>query len=102
MRESTALGQAAVTWSVTSEPGGSRFPSAAGVAAFLEDYETAASAALSQAQVRAAGAAAVVNLAYIARCEHALATTGHARSDQHGARDRLRTDGEILLHMTQG
>jgi hypothetical protein len=101
VRESTALGQAAVTWSVTSEPGGSRFPSAAGVAAFLEDYETAAGSALSNAQVRAAGAAAVWNLAYIARCEHAYAASGRARPDQHGGRERLRTDGEVLLHMTQ-
>ncbi len=101
VRESTALGQAAVTWSVTSEPGGSSFPSAAGVAAFLEDYETAAGATLTGAQVRAAGAAAVWNLAYIARCEHALAASGRARPDQHGAGDRLRTDGEVLLHMTQ-
>ena len=77
------------------------FPSAAGVAAFLEDYETAAGAALTDAQVRAAGAAAVWNLAYIARCEHALAASGRARPDQHGAGDRLRTDGEVLLHMTQ-
>jgi aminoglycoside phosphotransferase (APT) family kinase protein len=39
--ESTAVGQAAATWSVTSEPGGSTFPSAAQIAAFIGAYELA-------------------------------------------------------------
>ena len=43
LRKSTAVvGQAAATWSVTSEPGGSVFPSAAVVAPFIDDYEKAA------------------------------------------------------------
>ena len=100
-RESTAVGQAAATWSVTSEPGGSLFPSAAVVAAFIDDYEKAAGHALGEAQLRAAGAAAVWTLAYTARCEHALAASGHARADQHGARDRLRADGETLLQLAR-
>ncbi len=100
VRESTAVGQAAATWSVTSEPGGSEFPSAVVVAAFIDDYENAAGYTLSEAQVRGAGAAAVWTLAYTARCEHALAVRGRARPDQHGARDRLADDGEMLLHLT--
>ncbi len=101
VRESTAVGQAAATWSVTSEPGGSVFPSAAVVAAFIDDYEKAAGHALGEAQLRGAGAAAVWTLAYTARCEHALAASGHARADQHGARDRLRADGETLLRLAR-
>ncbi len=101
VRESTAVGQAGATWSVTSEPGGSTFPSAVVVAAFIDDYEKAAGHALGEAQVRAAGAAAVWTLAYTARCEHALAASGHARPDQHGARDRLRADGETLLQLAR-
>jgi hypothetical protein len=101
VRESTAVGQAAATWSVTSEPGGSTFPSAAVVAAFIDDYEKAAGHALGEAQVRAAGAAAVWTLAYTARCEHALAASGRARPDQHGAQDRLRADGETLLQLAR-
>jgi Phosphotransferase enzyme family len=101
VRESTAVGQAAATWSVTSEPGGSAFPSAAVVAAFIDDYEKAAGHPLGEAQVRAAGAAAVWTLAYTARCEHALAASGQARPDQHGAQDRLRADGETLLQLAR-
>jgi aminoglycoside phosphotransferase (APT) family kinase protein len=33
--ESTAIGQAAVTWSVTSEPGGNDFPNIGQIAAFV-------------------------------------------------------------------
>jgi Ser/Thr protein kinase RdoA (MazF antagonist) len=99
VRESTAVGQAAATWSVTSEPGGSDFPSVFEVAAFLRDYETAADRPLTDAQWQAAGAAATGVLAYTARCEHALAMTGRARQDQRGARDRLTHDGETLLDL---
>ena len=75
------------------------FPSAPVVAAFIHDYEQAAGSALSEAKIRAAGAAAVWTLAYTARCEHALEASGRARPDQRGARDRLAADGEILLDM---
>jgi hypothetical protein len=97
--ESTAVGQAAATWSVTSEPGGSAFPSASQVAAFIRDYEAATGHSFSDKQWRAAGGSATWLLAYVARCEHALAVTGGARPDQHGASDQLRSDGPIFLEL---
>ena len=42
--EATAVGQAAVTWCVTSEPGGSEFPTLDEVVGFIEDYEAAGEA----------------------------------------------------------
>jgi hypothetical protein len=97
--ESTAVGQAAATWSVTSEPGGSDFPSASQIAEFIHCYEHAVGRSLSDAQWRAAGGSATSLLAYIARCEHALAVTGGARPDQHGASDQLRSEGRRLLDL---
>jgi Phosphotransferase enzyme family len=98
--ESTAVGQAAVTWSVTFERGGSGFPSASQIVSFIHDYEMAAGQPFSDEQWRATGAAATWLLAYSARCEHALAMTGRARPDQRGARDRLALDGDDLLELT--
>jgi hypothetical protein len=102
--ESAAVGQAAVTWSVTSEPGGSEFPSVFQIAEFIRDYEAAADHQLTDAQWQAAGAAATGVLAYTARCEHALAMTGRASQHQGGARARLKQDGKALLdlHRTLG
>jgi hypothetical protein len=98
--ETTAVGQAAVTWPVTSEPGGSTFPSLADIVAYVEDYEAAARTRLSPAEWRAVGAAAAWVLAYTARCEHALESRGEARSDQRGARDRLTDAGTALMTLT--
>ncbi len=95
--EGTAVGQAAATWSVTSEPGGSTFPSSAEIATFARDYEMEAGHRLSDDGWRAVGVAATGLLAYTSRCEHALSVTGRARRDQTGARDRLASDGESLL-----
>jgi len=95
--ESTAVGQAAATWSVTSEEGGSEFPTATQLASYLEDYEAALGRRLSVTQWSAAGGAAASVLAYIARCEHSLAVTGRARPDQCGASVRLREEGESIL-----
>jgi len=104
VRESAAVGQAAATWSVTSEPGGSEFPSVFQIAAFIRDYESAADHLFTDAQWQAAGATATAVLSYTARCEHALAMTGRARPDQRGARARLKQDGKALLdlHRTLG
>ena len=99
--ESTAIGQAAVTWSVTSEPGGSDFPDAGQIASFVRDYERAARRTLTSGQWAATGASAAWLLAYTARCEHALQARGIARSDQHGARDRLASDGKTLLVLSR-
>ena len=95
--ESTALGQAAVSWSVTAEPGGADFPALDAVVAYLRAYEDAAGRELSDDQWRRAGAAAVYLLAYTARCELSAEAAGFARPHQHGARDRLASDGAALL-----
>ncbi len=95
--ESTGIGQAAVTWSVTADPGGTEFPTLSDIVGFVADYEEAAGYRLDDEQWRAAGAAAAYTLAYTARCEHALEVTGVARPDQHAAHDRLAEAGEALL-----
>jgi Phosphotransferase enzyme family len=95
--ESTAAGQAAVTWSVTAEPDGSTFPTLEEIEAYLDDYADAVGRPFDAAWRAAARAAAVYCLAYTARCEHALAVRGIARPDQHGARTRLREIGDRLL-----
>ena len=99
--ETTAVGQAAATWCVTSEPDGWEFPTLEGVRAFVEDYEAAAGCRFSPAQWRATGAAAAWVLAYTARCEHSLAVVGQTRPDQHGARDRLADAGTALLELAR-
>jgi hypothetical protein len=100
--ESTALGQAAVTWSVTADPGGTEFPTLPDIAGFVADYEAATGTRLDDDQWRAAGAAAAYTLAYTARCEHSLDVKGMARADQHAARDRLAEAGERLLEVDRG
>jgi hypothetical protein len=95
--ESTAVGQAAATWSVTSEPGGSEFPSLESITEFVLRYEEEAGRAFDEAQWRAVGGAAAYVLAYTARCEDSLEAAGLARADQRGGRDRLADAGEALL-----
>ena len=95
-RESTAVGQAAMTWSVTSEPGGEVFPTLDEVVAYVCAYEDAAGHRLGDQQWRAAGAAALYLLAYTARCELA-ADAARIAGVQHGARDRFVDAGEALL-----
>ena len=79
VKESTALGQAAATWCVTAEPGGSEFPTYREIVGFMRDYEHAAGRLLTDIQWRAAGAAATYLLAYTSRCEHSLDVAGVAR-----------------------
>lgn len=95
--ESTALGQAAMAWSVTADPGGTAFPTTGSVLAYMDDYEEHRAEPFSPAQRRAVRAAAVYVLAYTARCEHSLAARGLARPDQHTARERLAEVGAELL-----
>jgi aminoglycoside phosphotransferase (APT) family kinase protein len=97
--ESTAVGQAAITWRVTAEPGGTAFPSVAEVARYITAYEDAAGYHLSASQWRAAGAAAAYLLAYTARCELSLEAAGIERTDNAAARDRLAESGEGFLAM---
>lgn len=95
--ETTALGQAAMTWSVTADPGGTEFPSMDSVLEYMADYEQARNQSFSAAQHQTARAAAVYALAYTARCEHSLAFQGVARDDQDAARRRLAEMGSRLL-----
>jgi aminoglycoside phosphotransferase (APT) family kinase protein len=97
--EATALGHAAMTWSVTAEPGGSVFPTLGEVVAYMQHYEAARGEPLSPTQWRSAGGAAAWVLAYTARCEHSLAVLGRTRPDQHGARQRLADVGRALLEL---
>jgi aminoglycoside phosphotransferase (APT) family kinase protein len=97
VQESAALGQAAMTWSVTADPGGTEFPTLESVLAYLDDYENQREGSLSSLQRRAARASAVWVLAYTARCEHSLAARGMARQDQSTARERLAEIGRELL-----
>jgi hypothetical protein len=97
--ESTAVGQAAATWSVTSEPGGSVFPGPAARAAFVREYEAARGRPFTESERRAVAGAAAWVLAYTARCEHAIETTGLARPDQRGARLRLQVEKEALFDL---
>ncbi len=95
--ETTAVGQAAATWSVTSEPGGSAFPDRSARSAFVADYEIARGRPFSSSELMSVAAAGAWVLAYTARCEHALEAAGIARPDQRGARDRLRAEGEAIF-----
>jgi hypothetical protein len=95
--EGTAIGQAAMTWSVTADPGGTAFPDLDSVLGYISDYEEARGSPLSTGERGAAQAAAVYVLAYTARCEHALAVRGLDRPDQNAARPRLADIGAVLL-----
>ena len=99
VRESTALGQAAMTWSVTADPGGTEFPDSDDVLAFMNDYQRARSRPFTTDQLRAARASALYTLAYTARCEHSLDVQGIARSDQDAARTRLEEASTALLEV---
>jgi hypothetical protein len=97
VEESTAVGQAAMTWRVTAEPGGTEFPTSDEVFSYIAAYEDAAGRRFSAGELRAAGAAAAYVLAYTSRCEHALEHAGIERSDPSAARDRLTEAGDRLL-----
>ena len=97
VKEATALGQAAMTWSVTADPGGTEFPDLDSVLGYMADYQHARNRSFNAEQLLAARAAAVYVLAYTARCEHSLALDGVARADQDAARRRLAELGTTLL-----
>jgi hypothetical protein len=99
VQEAIAVGQAAITWSVTAEPGGTRFPTVHEVLNYLIAYDETAQHRLTVQQWRSAGAAAAQTLAYIARCEHALEAVGIERTDPCAARDRLTDSGVALLDL---
>ena len=97
VKEATGVGQAAMTWSVTADPGGTEFPDLDSVLGYIADYEHTRNLSFTAEQLRAARAAAVYVLAYTARCEHSLALQGVARADQDAARRRLAELGMTLL-----
>jgi len=97
VKEATALGQAAMTWSVTADPGGTEFPDLDSVLGYMADYQHARNRSFNAEQLLAARAAAVYVLAYTARYEHSLALDGVARADQDAARRRLAELGTTLL-----
>ena len=91
--ESTAVGQAAATWSSTAEPG-EQAPSLTEIVDYVRGYEDARGHTFSAGEHRAIGAAVVWVLAYAARCEHAI----DPHSEVHRrARPRLAADGAALL-----
>jgi hypothetical protein len=100
VEESTAVGQAAVTWRVTAEPGGTEFPGADEMHRYIGAYEDCVGHTFSAGERRAATASAAYLLAYTSRCEHALEWAGIERSDPgsaRAARDRLAEEGDRLL-----
>jgi hypothetical protein len=95
--ETTAVGQAAGTWSafgVEEEP---LAPSAEEVAAYVRCYEAARGQAFSPVERTAIGGAALWVLAYTARCEHALGADPTAVRRASG---RLRAEGGRLLALS--
>jgi hypothetical protein len=100
VEETTAVGQAAMTWRVTAEPGGTEFPPSDEVLRYIGAYEDAVQRRFSRGERHAARAAAAYVLAYTSRCEHALEYAGVERSDPaaaRAARDRLAEAGDRLL-----
>ena len=96
--ETTAVGQAAATWSSLEADDPPLAPTAQDVATYIVSYEShARGASFSAAERDAAGAAALWVLAYTARCEHALTsnTDGPGR-----AQSRLRAEGDPLLRLS--
>ena len=80
VQEATALGQAAMTWSVTADPGSNvGFPrvTSDSVLGYMADYEQTRNRSFNaEESSERRGRAAVYVLAYTARCEHALALQG--------------------------
>ena len=92
--EATAVGQAALTWRSTSEPGDGPFPALGELDAYYKAYEQARGHAIDR---RGARAASLYLLSYIARCEHSLAGKGLANNEPVSARRRLSEDGRQFL-----
>ncbi|HET9731303.1 MAG TPA: hypothetical protein VFP54_01400 [Acidimicrobiales bacterium] len=95
--ETTAVGNAAATWSA-GEHAVETAPSAAEVAAYTRAYQAARGRAFTAGEWDAVGAAALWVLAYTARCEHSLAPGG---GGPQRARGRLRAEGDALLRLSE-
>jgi hypothetical protein len=98
MSETTAVGQAAATWSSQDANDPPLAPGVEEVAAYVNCYEGVRGHAFSDVERDCIGAAALWVLAYTARCEHAVwpSATG-----PQPARARLRADGDALLHLSR-
>jgi hypothetical protein len=91
--ETTAVGQAAVTWSAFGVTG-EEAPSVDDVASYVGRYERARGRRFTGHERAAVGAAGVYALASTARCEHAIDPGGRR---YRRARPRLAADGDRLL-----
>jgi hypothetical protein len=99
MSETSAVGQAAATWSSQDADAPPLAPGVDEVAAYVKAYEDGRGRTFTDAELDRIGAAALWVLAYTARCEHALAPFG---TGPHAARSRLQADGDALLHLASG
>ena len=95
--ETTAVGQAAATWSSFAADDPPLAPSAQEVARYVGSYESERGVPFTSAERDAAGAAALWVLAYTARCEHALASN---MGGPRRAQGRLRAEGDTLLRLS--
>jgi hypothetical protein len=95
--ETTAVGQAAATWSSQDADDPPIAPSVEEVAGYVKAYETARGRAFTDVERDCIGAAALWVLAYTARCEHAVWPSG---TGSQRARARLRADGDALLYLS--
>jgi hypothetical protein len=96
MAETSAVGQAAATWSSRDADAPALAPGVEEVAAYVKAYEEGRGRPFTDAEVDRIGAAALWVLAYTARCEHAL---GPYETGPRAARARLRVEGDALLHL---
>jgi hypothetical protein len=93
VREAEALGLAASTWSRFGEAEDDA-PSADDVDAYIDAYSAVRDEPLTSVQRRAARAAAVATMAYIARCDHAI---DPKEQRWVTTRSLLRSDAHLLL-----
>lgn len=95
--ETTAVGNAAATWSAFGVDDDPVAPPAAEVAAHVSAYERARDEPFTADERARIGAAALWCLAYTARCEHAIDPTGERGAMR--ARPRLQDEGATLLSL---
>jgi hypothetical protein len=97
MSETSAVGQAAATWSSRDADDPPLAPGVDEVMAYVKAYEDARGRTFTDAERDGIGAAALWVLCYTARCEHAVRPSG---TGPRAARARLRADGDALLHLS--
>lgn len=94
VRETTAVGQAAATWSAAT--GGEEAPSVEEITAYVEAYEAERGQRFSDDERAAVGGAALFVMAYTGRCEHSNDPDGGTRGR---ARSLLASSGKRLLSL---